>query len=72
MVGLIILCMLILAPRPCHAQFTPRDGQIIARALSFIEPSASGTLEIGIAYAPERPISLHQAILRRAGSKPTT
>jgi hypothetical protein len=45
----------------CRAQFTQRDGQIIARTLSFIEAGTGGTLEIGIAYAPDSPDSVRKA-----------
>lgn len=59
--GLLTLCLLTLLPQTCFAQFTPRDGQIIARALSFSEATPGGALELGIAYAPDRPTSLRQA-----------
>ena len=49
------------AARPCMAQFTTRDGQIIARSLSFIEPGLSGVLQLGIVYAPNQPVSARQA-----------
>ena len=59
--GLVLLLAFALPARSCHAQFTARDGQIIARTLSFIEPSINGSLEIGIVYAPDRPASVRQA-----------
>lgn len=61
MLGAIAACALVLTPQPGLAQFTPRDGQIIARALSFDEAIRSGTVEIGVVFAPERPISVQQA-----------
>ncbi len=64
--GLILFCLLTLPAAPCPAQFSPRDGQIIARTLSFIEASTGGTIEIGIAYAPDRPGSVSQAESLRA------
>jgi hypothetical protein len=51
--GAAAVCLFALIPQPCRAQFTQRDGQIIARTLSFIEAGTGGTLEIGIAYAPD-------------------
>lgn len=53
--GAAAVCLFALIPQPCRAQFTQRDGQIIARTLSFIEAGTGGTLEIGIAYAPDSP-----------------
>ena len=50
-----------MAAHPSSAQFSTRDSQIIARTLSCIEAGMTGTLEIGIAYAPELPASVHQA-----------
>ncbi len=60
------LCFIALPFRPCLAQFTPRDGQIIARTLSFLESASAGVVEIGIAYAPDRPTSVRQAENLRA------
>ena len=51
----------IAAPAPVRAQFTQRDGQIIARTLSFVEPRPTGTIQVAIAYAPSHPASLHDA-----------
>lgn len=61
LVGLVLLLAFALPARSCHAQFTARDGQIIARTLSFIEPSINGSMEIGIVYAPDRPASVSLA-----------
>ena len=59
--GLGVLLLLVTPLHACWAEFTARDAQIIARALSFIEPGGTGALEIGIAYAPDRPDSVRQA-----------
>ena len=61
LIGVAMFCLVGVPPHPSRAQFTPRDGQIIARTLSFTEASVGGTLEIGIAYAPDHPISVRQA-----------
>lgn len=58
---LLALCFTALPLEPGCAQFTPRDAQIIARTLGFIESATSGIVEIGITYAPDRPSSMHQA-----------
>ncbi len=54
------------APRTCAAQTTARDAQIIARALSFSDAGPTGTLEIGIVYAPDQANSVRQAESLRA------
>jgi hypothetical protein len=51
---------------PARAQFTSRDGQIIARTLSFDEAIKPGLVEIGIVYAPDRPASADHAESVRA------
>ncbi len=51
---------------PARAQFTSRDGQIIARTLSFDEAVKPGLVEIGIVYAPDRPASADHAEIVRA------
>ena len=58
---LIGLALLLLLATPSRAQFTPRDGQIIARTLSFVEACDGGMLELGIVYAPDRAASVRQA-----------
>ena len=63
---LILFVLLALPPRPCMAQFSARDGQIIARTLSFLDPGTTGVVELGIAYAPGRPASVRQAENLRA------
>jgi len=59
--GIVVLVVFSMPAQPSQAQFTPRDGQIIARALSFTEVSTGGALEIAIVYAPDRSVSVHQA-----------
>jgi hypothetical protein len=61
LISLVVLLLLMLAPQTCRAQFTARDGQIIARTLGFIESAASGVVEIGIVYAPDSRTSQRQA-----------
>ena len=64
LVGLVLLLALVLPARSCHAQFTARDGQIIARTLSI-----NGSMEIGIVYAPDRPapVSLAESMRSAIG-----
>ena len=69
--GLILFCLLRSRPHS-PAQFSPRDGQIIARTLSFIEAGTGGTLEIGIAYAPDRPARCSQAESLQGGDRRCT
>lgn len=61
-----MLCLLAGSPQTCAAQTTARDAQIIARALSFSDAGPTGTLEIGIVYAPDQANSLRQAESLRA------
>jgi hypothetical protein len=58
---LFAVCFIALSLHPCHAQFTPRDGQIIARTLGFLESASPGVVEIGIVYSPNRSASVRQA-----------
>ena len=64
--GFVVLCLLAGSPQTCAAQTTARDAQIIARALSFSDAGPTGTLEIGIVYAPDQANSLRQAESLRA------
>lgn len=61
MLSVLVLCFAAFWPVPSQAQFTPRDAQIIARTLSFLEPAEPSVVEIGIAYAPDRADSARQA-----------
>lgn len=49
MAGFAALC-LSLGSSPAVAEASARDLQVISRALGFIEPAPSGTLDLGIAY----------------------
>jgi len=64
--GLLLLFLLVQPARPSCAQFSARDGQIIARMMSFIETSNRGLVEIGIVYAADQPTSVRQAESMRA------
>jgi hypothetical protein len=46
---------------PLGAAVTPTDLQVAARALSFMEKPLTGTLRVGIVYAPDSPQSQRQA-----------
>jgi hypothetical protein len=43
------------------ADWTKADVQVAARALSFVSDPLSGTVRVGIVYAPDRPSSVRQA-----------
>ena len=61
-----MLGLLAVSPETCAAQTTVRDAQIIARTLSFSDAGPTGTLEIGIVYAPDQANSVRQAESLRA------
>jgi hypothetical protein len=52
----------VLAPASAlSAELTPKDVQIIGRALAFVENPPTGTVRLGIVFSPSIPISAQQA-----------
>ncbi len=59
--GLTALLCLLLATPALHAEVTATDIQVAARALSFVADPPSGTVRVGIVYAPGNRKSTQQA-----------
>jgi hypothetical protein len=58
---LLLICCACVASLPLHADITPSDLQVMARALTFLDKPLSGQVTVGIVYSADNPQSAREA-----------